>query len=115
MTKAPVLNVDPRQLAKAWNETLPRLLNPSDKATVKPDEKDRHVLNIHIQTAGRGLYSFDFRCTYMDEREVQVEVADAERGHTATDERTEIAQTLIEDYVRHIHECAQQLKGLTQS
>lgn len=112
-TKTDILTVDTRRLAEAWNETLPLLVGPSDKATVLPDERDEGVLLIHIATAGRSKYNFDFKCTYVDSREVKVELVDAERGHDQTDERAEIAQSLIEDYIRHIHECAQRLKGLT--
>jgi len=113
MTKAAVLTVNAQELANAWNETLPQLLNPSDKATVAADAKESNVLRIHIQTAGHSMYSFDFKCTYVDPREVRVELVDAERDNVTTDERREIIQTLIEDYIRHIHECAQRLKGLT--
>ncbi|HZG87276.1 hypothetical protein [Paenibacillus sp.] len=113
MTKTAEWTVNAEELAKAWNETLPRLLNPSDKASVAPDAKDSNVLHIHIITAGRSMYNFDFRVEYVDNREVRVDLVDAERDDVTTDERRDIVQTLIEDYVRHIHECAQQLKGLT--
>ncbi|WP_309123209.1 hypothetical protein [Paenibacillus sp.] len=115
MTKTDILTVNPQELARAWNETLPVLLNASDKATVVADERDANVLRIHIDTAGRSMYSFDFKCTYVDSREVKVEIVDAERGHDQADETREIIQSLIEDYVRHIHECAQRLKGLTNA
>jgi len=113
MTKTETLAVDPERLAQAWNETLPLMIGPSDKATVVPDGKDPNTLRIHIQSTGRSGYSFDFSCTYVDPREVKVELIDAERGDDQADERHGIAQSLIEDYVRHIHECAQRLKGLT--
>lgn len=113
MTKTAVLTVDSQELAKAWNETLPLMLNPSDKAKVEADEKDADVLNIHIQAAGHSMYSFDFRCTYVDPREVKVEVVDVEQDQLTVDERKDRIQSLIEDYIRHIHECAQRLKGLT--
>jgi hypothetical protein len=113
MTKAAVMTVNPQELAKAWNETLPLMIGPSDKATVAADEKYPGVLNIHIKTVGHSKYSFDFRCTYVDPREVKVDLIDVERDQVTTDERTEIIQTLVEDYIRHIHECAQRLKGLT--
>lgn len=112
MTKA-VLTVNPQELAKAWNEQLPLVLNPSDKATVAADEKFPNVLNIQITTAGHSMYSFDFRCTYVDPREVKVDFIDVEQDHINVDERPDRIQTLIEDYIRHIHECAQRLKGLT--
>jgi len=115
MTKTDILTVNPQELARAWSETLPLLINPGDKATVVADERDANVLRIHIDSEGRSMYSFDFKCTYVDAREVKVEVIDAERGHDQTDERSEIVQSLIEDYVRHIHECAQRLKGLTNA
>jgi hypothetical protein len=113
MMKTAVLTVSPKELAQAWNETLPLMLNPSDKATVAADEKYPDVLNIHITTAGHSMYSFDFKCTYVDPREVKVEVIDVEQDNITVDERKDRIQSLIEDYIRHIHECAQRLKGLT--
>lgn len=113
--KTSVLTINAKELEKAWNETLPRMLNSSDKAVVRADEKVPDAINIHIITAGHSMYSFDFRCKYVDTREVKVELIDVERDHVSTDERTETIQTMIEDYMRHIHECAQQLKGLTDA
>ncbi len=113
MPKTAELTVDLKQLAQAWNETLPLMLHPSDKSSVEADEKFPNVLHIHIITEGHSQYSFDFRCTYVDSREVKVEVVDVERDGATTDERRAMIQTLIEDYMRHIHECAQRLKGMT--
>ncbi|WP_199623756.1 hypothetical protein [Paenibacillus alkalitolerans] len=113
MSKVSVLSVDPQKLVEAWNEQLQLVISPSDKASVNPDEKDPDVLHIHITTAGRTQYTFDFKCTYVDQREVHVEFIDVDIDGIAVNEGTEVIQTLIEDYIRHIHECAQRLKGLT--
>lgn len=58
-------------------------------------------------------YSFDFQCTYMDRREVKVELVDVEREGATVNEQSEQVQNLTEDYVRHIHECAQALQRIT--
>lgn len=108
-----VLTVEPKKLADAWNEQLQLVIGPSDEANVRPDEKDSNVLHIHITTAGRTQYEFDFRCTYKDTREVHVEFVDAHNAGMPANEQRQVIQTLIEDYIRHIHECAQRLKGLT--
>lgn len=113
MMNTPVLPVDSQTLAQAWNDMLPQLLNPSDQAEVRADEKHPDVLNIHIASTGRSMYTFDFRVQYLDQREVKVDLIDVERDDVSIDERSETVQQLIEDYIRHIHECAQQLKELT--
>lgn len=105
--------MNPLELVKEWNKTLPTTLNRSDSAEVRADETDPNALRIHIRTAGHSMYSFDFRCAYMDSREVKVELVDVEKNGQTVDEHTEIIQNLIEDYVRHIHECAQILHRLT--
>lgn len=107
------LSVDKQILAQAWQQALPNFLNTADECTVQSDAKYDDALLIHIANNGRSHYSADFRLQYMDEREVKVELLDVEKGHTAVDEQTEHVQELVEDYVRHIHECAQSLKGLT--
>ncbi|MEK8133091.1 hypothetical protein WMW72_35030 [Paenibacillus filicis] len=113
MSKSDQLRIDAQELAQAWSRTLPSVLDASDQAKVWPDEAESNVLRVHITTAGRSLYSFDFKCTYVDSREVRVELVDVERDNHAVDERTDIIQTLVDDYVRHLHECAQQLHALT--
>lgn len=115
MSSQAVLTVDPKKLADAWNERLPQVLNSSDKASVEPDAKDPNTVLIHITTAGRTQYTLDFRCTYMDTREVHVEFIDVDSGGITANEGREVIQNLIEDYIRHIHECAQLLKELTNS
>ncbi|MCS7460032.1 hypothetical protein N0M98_07735 [Paenibacillus doosanensis] len=114
MVKTDTLTVDQQQLAAAWSRTLPTVLNESDRAEVLADEAESNVLRIHIATAAHSNYSFDFKCTYVDSREVQVELVDVECDGRNVDERTTIIQTLIDDYVRHIHECAQQLHAVTK-
>lgn len=113
MSKADTPQIESEQLAQAWARTLPTVLSASDRAEVKPDEADDHALRVHIATAGHSDYSFDFKCTYVDSREVKVELVDVEREGQSVDERTATIQTLVDDYVRHIHECAQQLHAVT--
>lgn len=114
MAKTDTLTIDQQQLAAAWSETLPTVLNASDRAEVQADEADSNALRLHIATAGHSNYSFDFKCTYMDAREVKVDLVDVECDGRNVDERTNIIQTMVDDYVRHIHECAQQLHTLTK-
>ncbi|UHA75282.1 hypothetical protein [Paenibacillus sp. 481] len=107
------IQIDQAQLAAAWQQTLPCLLDAGDKATVLPDEGVPNGLRIHIDTAGRQLYSFDFQCKYVDSREVRLDLVDVERDGRTVDERTPIIQELTQNYARHIHECAQALHDLT--
>lgn len=115
MSKKDSLQVDQQQLAEAWARTLPTVLNTSDRAEVQADEAEANVLRVHIATAGRNNCGFDFKCTYVDSREVKVDLVDVERDGDNVDERTDVIQTLVDDYVRHIHECAQQLHSFTHS
>lgn len=115
MSNRDTLKVDGQRLADEWARTLPTVLNASDRSEVKPDEAEPNVLRVHIATAGHSEYSFDFKCTYVDSREVKVELIDVEREGVSVDERTDVIQTMADDYVRHIHECAQQLHALTHS
>jgi hypothetical protein len=107
------LAVDNKTVAKAWKEQLPRILNESDKCEVIADEGDRNALRVNIQTAGHTGYNFDFKVTYVDSREIKVDFVDVENAGAHVDERTPVIQTLIEDYVRHLHECAQAVKNIT--
>jgi hypothetical protein len=107
------LAVDNRTVAKAWQKQLPDILNPSDKCTVVADEGDPSALRVNIVTEGRSGYNFDFKVTYVDSREINVELVDVEKDGNHVDEHTEIIQTLINDYVRHMHECAQTVKNIT--
>jgi hypothetical protein len=113
MAKTDTLSMDQSQLVYAWEQTLPTVLNASDQAVVKADQADPTTIWVNIETAGHSKYSFDFKCTYVDSREVKVDFIDVERDGRNMDERTDIIQTLIDDYVRHIHECAQQLHAAT--
>jgi hypothetical protein len=113
MSSVDTLAVSQQELVQAWQDTLPRTLSESDKAVVAADENDVNTLRIHIQCAGHSDYSFDFACTYVDSREVRVQLVDVESADVAIDERNERVQQLVEDYVRHIHECAQQLHSFT--
>lgn len=100
-------------LAKAWSDALPKQLKPSDETTVKEDARDPYSLRIYIRSAEHDNYSFDFLVTYVDSREIQVQLIDVERGRVSIDERNDAVQSRIETYVRAIHECAQALKELT--
>jgi hypothetical protein len=82
---------------------------------IQLDEANSSRLLIHIDVAGHSGYSFDFSCRYVDDREVEVQLLDVEKAGVHVDEHTDIIQTLIEDYVRHIHESAQNLQRLTHS
>lgn len=107
------LNVDQSTLVNAWQERLPIILKPGDRAEVAADEGDPNAIRIHIDAAGRQDYSFDFQCTYVDSREVKVDLVDVERAGATTDERNENIQGMVGDYTRHIHECAQTLQQIT--
>jgi|SRR5690606_7411188 len=113
MSEGNRLNASQEALLDAWKRTLPETLNPGDSVELFLDQADNDALRIHIEVAGRTGYSFDFKVKYVDDREVEVSLVDAEREGVTVDERTETIQNLIEDYVRHIHECAQALHTLT--
>lgn len=113
MSKTDVLTIDQNELTEAWQKTLPTLLNESDKAEVKADEHNPKSVRIHIRTAGHAMYSFDFQVTYVDSREVKVDLVDVEKDDQTVDERNDVIQNMVEDYIRHIHECAQVLKKVT--
>ncbi|QWU16373.1 hypothetical protein SAMN04487895_12929 [Paenibacillus sophorae] len=109
------LQLDQQQLVSAWQERLPSFMNEGDSYTVQADEGDQKSLLIHFNASGRQNYTLDFRCTYVDSREVAVNLIDVERAGQHTDERTDAVQQLAQRYTRQIHECAQELKGLTHS
>lgn len=115
MGKSDELKVDQGQLAEAWSRTLPVVMNKADRSKVMPDEADSNALRVTIDTAGHQAYSFDFKVTYVDSREVRVELVDVEKDNINIDERGEIIQQLIQDYTRHLHECAQSLQQLTHA
>lgn len=105
--------VDQHTLVSAWQERLPALMDEGDSFSVLADEGDPNSLLIHFNAAGRQGYSLDFRCKYVDSREVAVDLLDVERSGIHTDERTEAVQQLAQQYTRQIHECAQALQNLT--
>ena len=107
------LQVDQQTLVQAWQQTLPEKLEPWGKATVLTDEAVPEGFRIHIDNAGRQMYSFDFACAYVDSREVNVQLVDVERDGQTVDERTEVIQEMTQNYIRHIHECAQALQSMT--
>jgi len=114
MAEISVLKMDTQSLVQAWQNTLPEIMKSSDECHIQADQKFPDTLLIHIKDDGRSHYSFDFRCKYVDEREVQVEFLDVEQDNKSIDEQTSDVQLLIEEYIRNIHECAQRLKDLTK-
>ncbi|MNH96625.1 hypothetical protein D3C73_493000 [compost metagenome] len=103
------------QLVEEWMRVLPTTLEKADQARIWADEADAEALRVHITVAGHTGYTFDFKVKYVDSREIKVDLVDVEQGQKHIDERSDIVQTLIEDYVRHIHECAQSLKQVTHA
>ena len=106
-------SVSQPELIDAWKENLQLQLHDSDSFSVRGDPSNPKSLQIHIDAAGRSKYSFDFKCTYLDDRSVRVDLEDVEKDNESVDEHTIIIQDLIEDYVRHIHECAQAVQAIT--
>lgn len=115
MSKRDELSIDQQELAAAWQRTLPNTIKEADRAEVKADEADPSALRITIDTAGHQMYNFDFKVAYVDGREVRATLIDVEKDGRSVDERTDIIQQLVEDYTRHIHECAQTLHDLTHA
>lgn len=113
MGKSDELQMNQENLADAWRQTLPETLGSADRCKVLPDEADSKSLRVTIEAAGHQMYSFDFKVTYVDSREVRVELIDVEKDKISVDERGDIIQQLIQDYTRHLHECAQALHRLT--
>ena len=79
------LSVSQPALIDAWEENLPFQLHDNDV----------------------------FKCTYLDDGSVRVDLIDAEKNNESIDEHTPIIQDLVADYVRHIHECAQAVQSVT--
>ncbi|AIQ66293.1 hypothetical protein JI735_09085 [Paenibacillus sonchi] len=107
------LQLDQQSLVSAWQERLPALMEDGDSFSVQGDAADPSSLLVHFNAAGRQAYSLDFRCTYVDSREVAVSLIDAEEAGRQTDERSDAVQLLAQRYTRQIHECAQALQDLT--
>jgi hypothetical protein len=112
LSKLDIPTLNQVDLAAAWQKTLPNYLNETDQAKVTQDSQE---LQIHITTGGRSFYTFEFDVAYMDSREVKVDFKLASKDNKPVDEQTELVQNLIHDYVRHIHECAQDLQRITHS
>jgi hypothetical protein len=110
------LQLDQSQLVDAWRRVLPTTMKTTDAVTVKADEANPKALRVAVGNAGHSLYTFDFLVTYVDSREVKVELVDAEKGEGGTiDERGNLVQDLIQDHVRNLHECAQALQQETHA
>ncbi|GIP40911.1 hypothetical protein J31TS4_41910 [Paenibacillus sp. J31TS4] len=112
-TEFPSLQAE--RLSEAWQEALPSVLKDGDRATARADEANPNAVRVTIESAGRTGYSFDFCCTYVDSREIKVDLIDVENDNRHIDERSELVQQLTDDYVRHLHECAQSLQPQTHS
>lgn len=115
MGKSDELQMNQDNLADAWRQTLPEIIKHGDRCKVLPDESDAKSIRVTIDAAGHQMFSFDFKVTYVDSREVKVELVDVEKDNTSVDERGDIIQKLIQDYTRHLHECAQALQQLTHA
>lgn len=109
----PVLQSE--QLSEAWQAALPSVLNDGDRVIARADAANPNAVRVTIESAGRTGYSFDFCCTYVDVREIKVDLVDVEKGNQHVDERHDLVQQLADDYVRHLHECAQSLQSETHS
>jgi hypothetical protein len=108
-----LLEVDQHNLVSAWQERLPALMDDGDSFNVQADEGDPNSLLIHFNAAGRQAYSLDFRCRYVDSREVAVDLLDVEQSGIHIDEHSDAVQQLAQQYSRQIHECAQALQNMT--
>jgi hypothetical protein len=115
LSKLDMPTLNQAELVAAWQKTLPDYLNEADQAKVTQDARNPQLIRIHIDSAGRSFYSFEFNVTYLDSREVNVEFRLAHNDNKPIEEGTEQVQELIKDYVRHIHECAQALQKITHS
>ncbi len=114
MSSEEPIQVDAR-LIEAWQRQLPSIIGDGDSSRVYEDAADAHALRITIEVAGHSGYSLDFKCRYVDEREVNVTLIDVEQAGDSVDERTETIQSIVKTYIRSIHECAQALAQLTNS
>ncbi|MDF2667964.1 MAG: hypothetical protein K0R67_270 [Paenibacillus sp.] len=112
MSKSDTLTLGQEQLREAWSRSLPTVMNSSDLVEVLPGPTEQS-LRIHIASVGRTKYSLDFSVTYMDSREVRVELVDVEKDDRSVDEHSEMVQRVIQQYVRQLHECAQALHNVT--
>lgn len=107
------LELDQHSLVSAWQQRLPELMDAGDSFNVLADEGDPSSLLIHFNAAGHQGYSLDFRCRYVDSREVAVDFLDVEQSGVHIDEHNDAVQQLAQQYTRQIHECAQALQNLT--
>ncbi|WP_138494954.1 hypothetical protein [Paenibacillus pinistramenti] len=107
------LQMDQHTLVQAWQEQLPKMLGPGDSMKVLADNANPQAICVHINAAGHQMYGLDFRCTYEDTREVNVALLDVEKAGRSIDEHNATVKELVNDYRRHIHECAQVLHNVT--
>jgi hypothetical protein len=101
------------KLVEAWSQTLPGILNATDSVKVTADATNPRAVQIHINTAGHTGYSFDFSCAYVDDREVKVDFRKGRKEGEAILDGSAPVNHLLDDYIRHIHECAQALQADT--
>ncbi|GGA32644.1 hypothetical protein [Paenibacillus physcomitrellae] len=107
------LHLDQQSLVQAWQQQLPEMIGPGDSTMVQADNANPQAINVHINAAGHQKYGFDFRCTYKDTRELDVALVDVDMAGRSIDEHSATVQELVDDYMRHIHECAQVLHHIT--
>jgi hypothetical protein len=107
------MSVPRDQLVAAWQQTLPSTFKSTDKVEVKADLLDQNAFRIHVNTAGHSHYEFEYKCEYVDPREVKVTLLNIQRGGDNILEPTLDIQILSDEYIRNIHECAQALHPLT--
>ncbi|GEN34769.1 hypothetical protein [Aneurinibacillus sp. UBA3580] len=113
MSKETSMSVEREQLLTAWQQALPATFKPTDKVEVYNDPLVQDALHIHINTAGHNHYEFEYRCRYIDPREVQVTLLNIQREGDTVINPTPDIRNLSEEYMRNIHECAQTLHPLT--
>lgn len=116
MTKLDRPSVNQDRLVEEWQSALTNILHDGDESRIWADEADSQAIRVHITTrAKHSLFTFDFKVSYVDAREVKVDLVDVEQNEDHLDAGSDEIQAMIEDYVRHLHECAQTLKKVTSS
>jgi hypothetical protein len=113
MSKQIQMSIDRDRLLAAWQQTLPSTFKQTDKVEVIADTLDQDALLIHVNTAGHNHYEFEYKCEYVDPREVQVALLNIQRQGSNVYEPTPDIKSITEEHVRNIHECAQALHPLT--
>jgi hypothetical protein len=115
MSKGDELRIEQNRLVELWQRALPNHISETSRAFVQADEADPETLRVTIHIAGHQMYSLDFKVEYMDRREINVTFIDVEKAGRTVDERNDIIQQLVQDCIRHLHECAQTLHVVTNA